>query len=487
MISDNDLVKLIFGFKIRHLRLAKKISYQEMSAETGIAISYLNDIEKGKKYPKPDKINALARVLDVSYDELVSTRADKKLQPVIELLNSEFFKFFPLHEFGISLEKLLDVFSNSPERFSAIISTVLKIARSYQIEKEHFYRIALRSFQDIHDNYFPELEEEARAFRSKYRPAKTQYSVAELTSLLQSLFGIKVDRTTLSGNEKLQVFRSYYHEKKRIFFLNKGLTDAQELFLLSRELGFQHLNIHERPFETTLNKEASFEKLLGNFRASYFASALLMEAEEVVDDLKVVARAADWSPELIANLMRKYQVTPETLLQRFTNILPHFFGIKDLFFIRLKGTEDLISYDITKELHLSRLHTPYHTELAEHLCHRWVSISSIKHIRSSTHDYFVDAQISDYWQSENSYFCMTIAQPSGSYNEGASSVTIGLLMSDSLRATFNFIKDPRVKRRTVHTTCERCSMPDCENRVAPAKRVMQQNLQAEYEAELKKL
>ncbi|MFT6865701.1 MAG: transcriptional regulator with XRE-family HTH domain, partial [Cyclobacteriaceae bacterium] len=61
MISDNDLVKLILGFKIKHLRLQKKVSYQELSQATGLSVSYLNDIEKGKKYPKPDKIRVLAQ------------------------------------------------------------------------------------------------------------------------------------------------------------------------------------------------------------------------------------------------------------------------------------------------------------------------------------------------------------------------------------------------------------------------------------------
>ena len=95
MISDNEVVKLILGFKIKHLRSSKGISYQVLSEETGLSVSYLNDIEKGKKYPKPDKIRALATAFEMDYDDLVSTKADKKLLPVLELLNSGFFKYFP--------------------------------------------------------------------------------------------------------------------------------------------------------------------------------------------------------------------------------------------------------------------------------------------------------------------------------------------------------------------------------------------------------
>ena len=167
MISDNDIHKLILGFKIKHLRTRGGIPYQELSGKTGLSVSYLNDIEKGKKYPKPDKIRALAEAFEIGYDDLVSTKSDKKLQPVIELLNSGFFKFFPSEEFGFNTEKLIDFFSNSPDRISAFISTILKMARSYQIEKEHFYRIALRSYQDMHDNYFPELEASSGELKKK--------------------------------------------------------------------------------------------------------------------------------------------------------------------------------------------------------------------------------------------------------------------------------------------------------------------------------
>ncbi|MEQ9231831.1 MAG: helix-turn-helix domain-containing protein, partial [Cyclobacteriaceae bacterium] len=366
--------------------MRSKTPYQEIAKATGLSISYLNDIEKGKKYPKPDKIAKLAKVFGLEYDELVSTRSDKKLQPVIELLNSDFFKHFPLEEFGVSLEKLIDVFSNSPDRFSAIISTILKMARSYQIEKEHFYRIALRSFQDIHDNYFPEIEQAAVRFQEeKKQSIKAHLTYDQLADWLQEDYDITVDRVSLSKQRKLSSFRSYFHPEKNVLFLNSGLTEAQERFILAKEIGFNYLKLAERPFETRLDKEASFEKLLSNFKASYFASALLINADEFTKDIERIARAADWSSELIDTLMKKYQVTPETLLQRFTNILPHYFGIKDLFFIRLNSTSDLIRYDITKELHLSQIHTPYHNELAEHLCHRWLSISTIKRIRSKKH------------------------------------------------------------------------------------------------------
>ncbi|GAB4249881.1 MAG: hypothetical protein Tsb0034_29200 [Ekhidna sp.] len=489
MLSDNEILKLILGFKIRHLRQKHSIPYQELSRQTGLSVSYLNDIEKGKKYPKPDKIRALATAFEVDYDELVGIKSDKKLLPVIDLLNSGFFKHFPADEFGFNTEKLIDFFSNAPDRISAFISTILKITRSYHIEKEHFYRIALRSYQDMHDNFFPELESVAEEFRSANKIKTDQIIPLDTLRSLVGQLNITIDTSSLAKNKKLNGFRSYFNPDNRVLYLNSGLSEEQERFLLSKEIGFELLMIKERAYETVLEKEASFEKLLNNFKASYFSAALLMPAAAITNDIKKMALATTWKGQLVQGLLTKYQVTPETLIQRFTNILPRFFNISNLFFIRLDGASDknMINYRITKELHLSGLHKPYPNQLAEHLCHRWVSISSIKSVVNSSKSHFIDAQISKYWETDNAYFCISIAQKKRFDQKAGGSITLGLAMNETLKGTFNFIKDPDLKTRQVNTTCERCSMPDCDNRVAPATYVEKKRREEELEEALKTL
>lgn len=486
MISDNDIAKLILGFKIKHLRLQRGIPYQALAEQTGLSVSYLNDIEKGKKYPKPDKISALASAFGVEYDDLVSTKADKKLLPVIELLNSGFFKHFPAEAFGFSVEKIIDVFSNAPDRISAFISTVLKMVRSYQIEKEHFYRVALRSYQDMHDNYFETLEAQALVFQQVHKLSNVP-SQNVLTTILSKDFDIRLEKSTLGGNPDFSSVRSYYSHASKTLYLNDKLSDEQMRFLLAKELGYQYLTLNERSFETNLNKEASFEKLLNNFKASYFAAALLLPEEDFLKDLKELAIATSWSPALIDRLMNDYRVTPETLLQRMTNLLPKHFGVDNLFFIRLDARESMVDYHIMKELHLSGLHNPYQNQLREHLCQRWVSISSIKNLQGNSKAHLIDAQISEYWQTNNGYFCISIAQPNRFNNKNGSSVTLGLAMNERLKGAFNFIKDPSLRRKTVHTTCERCSISDCEHRVASPTFVMQKAKQLALEQALKKL
>ena len=468
-MTEKDKIKLIFAFKVKYMRQQKNLSYQQLKEATGLSTSYLHDIEKGTKYPKIDKINALANAFGVDYNDLVSTKASKKIQPIIDLLNSDFLKVFPMEMFGLSLYKLFELFSNTPDKVNAFISTIIKITRNYQMRNEHFYQAALRSYQDMHDNYFEEIEIAVKEFRKQNKIKGTvPYTTKFLASVLKKRYDISIDRKTLVQKEELKSIRSFFSKKDKTLYINQKLSSAQENFLLSRELGFQFMEIEERPFVTRIVKQDSFEKLFNNFKASYFSVALLMDEEELAKDIRKIAEKKTWHEKSLLQLLNKYDVTPEMLFQRMTNIFPTHFGIKDLFFLRLYGERDLKSYRMTKELHLSQLHNPYGNVRNEHYCRRWISINIIKRLRSSRSKVPIgDAQVSKYWETDNEYLCLSIAKPADNSSKESVSVTIGLLMTEPVRKLFGFLNDPELKVKEVHTTCERCSMPNCGARAMP--------------------
>jgi XRE family transcriptional regulator, fatty acid utilization regulator len=70
----------------------------------------------------------------------------------------------PFEIFGISPADLLELLSDAPTKLSAFISTIIEIGRSYNMSVEQFYFAVLRSYQEMHDNYFPEIEEEVDRF-----------------------------------------------------------------------------------------------------------------------------------------------------------------------------------------------------------------------------------------------------------------------------------------------------------------------------------
>ncbi len=123
---------------------------------------------------------------------------------------------------------------------------------------------------------------------------------------------------------------------------------------------------------------------------------------------------------------------------------------------------------MTKELHLSQLHNPHSNVRNEHYCRRWISIEAMRRLhQQGTTTPVAAAQISQYWQTTNQYLCLSIAKPAhGAGNDGVS-VTVGLLLTPQVRERFRFLSDPDLKVEAVNTTCERCSIFDCEVRVRP--------------------
>lgn len=493
MVNGNFSLKHILGLKVRNLRMDNDLSFQDLSEKTGLSMSYLSEIEKGKKYPKGDKIIALAEALEVSYDDLVSLQVSEKLEPVVNLLQSDFFKEFPLEAFGLEPQKIIELISVSPEKINAFITSVIAIARNYKMRGEHFYYAALRAYQEMNDNYFPDLEAEANAFRKRHSSLLSiPTSVNALKDILDKDFDIKLDRGSLVKNEALRDLRSNYVPHSSKLMINRGLTPAQESFLLGREVAFQQLGINNRPLETPPQREYSFETILNNYKASYFSAALIMPEKEVIKDIKKVARSPKWNRALITELAGKYRATPEMLMQRLTNILPKHFGIKNLFFLRFVGTDDFSQYDLTKELHLSKSHNPHSNGLNEHYCRRWLAIRMIKKLRSTSrinkaNDLLAGAQISKYYGTEDDYLCLSLAFPNVSNTRQSISVTIGFYIDDDLRKRIKFIDDPDIKARIVSTTCERCSWADCEDRIAPPIQVEMQKSHNDILAALDKM
>jgi transcriptional regulator with XRE-family HTH domain len=493
MITENSSLKYLFGLKVRELRLQKKLSFQELADASGMSVSYLSEIEKGKKYPKGDKIIHLAEALDASYDYLVSLKVPKKIEPVAKLLQSKFLREFPLEMFGLDPQKIIEMVSNAPEKINAFLSTILQIARNYEMKQDLFYQAALRSYQEMHDNYFPELEQDVMDFRRKYHLGRGYaVSLEELEKTLSEAFGIKVERDSLKHYADLRHLRSFYLPEKKQLLLNTQLTSGQEKFLIARELAFQHLKFKERPQETPPQQTSTFDELLNNYKASYFSAALLMEKKAVIKDIRHFANMEKYDQEVFLNFLTKYDATPEMLLQRLTNILPKYFGIHNLFFLRFLGTDDFSRYELTKELHLSRFHNPHANQLNEHYCRRWISIGIIKNLRSQQklkkeEQVLTGVQISKYHMTPNQYLCIAIAKPNESNPDESISVTIGFLVDAQLKRNINFLNDPSLTTRIVNTTCERCSITDCNVRMAPPVIIEEQQKETAISEALKKI
>ena len=69
-----DLIHIIFGMKVRQARLEAGLTLTDLARMAEMSPSYLTEIEKGRKYPRADKIVKMAEALGKPYDDLVSIR-----------------------------------------------------------------------------------------------------------------------------------------------------------------------------------------------------------------------------------------------------------------------------------------------------------------------------------------------------------------------------------------------------------------------------
>ncbi len=487
MLTHGQIVRLIFGLKLRELRTEHHLTPAELAKACDVSVSYLNEIEKGKKYPKPDKILTMSRALDVSYDQLTSLTLSRRLAPIGELLQSDLLKEFPLAMFGLDAARIVELVSDAPVRINAFISAVLEIARNYELRQEHFYLAALRSYQELHLNYFEEMEQDVRTFIGQQQPTApatvtAPFNLAQLTRTLTERYQYTIDREVLRDQPGLpKGLRAVFQPKPRRLLLRPGLTSAQEAFVLAREVAFNYLDLKERPYVNAPFPVRSFEEVLNYFKASYFAVALLLEEDALVRDLRQFFELPSWNPGALLDLLTRYNVSHEMFLQRLTNLLPRHFGLSNLFFLRFDQASEGASYELTKELHLTQQHNPHGNELQEHYCRRWVSLRLIEEARQQPGKAVVGAQRSRYYGSPNEYLCLTLARAGGPTEPGVS-VTIGLRCDEALHARVKFLEDPAIVHRIVNETCERCPIPDCLERAAPPTEIERQQRQFRFEA-----
>ncbi|QCX52962.1 helix-turn-helix domain-containing protein [Elizabethkingia sp. JS20170427COW] len=486
MTSESDFIKTIFGLKLKQLRQKKNWSLQDLSDKTKLSKSYLNEIENGKKYPKHDKILQLSEVLNCKFDDLVSTKLDKNLAPFGELLQSDFFKEIPLELFGINKNTLINIMSEAPKQVTAFINTLIEISQNYNLGKERFYFAVLRSFQELHDNYFPEIEEKAQLFVSENNlNLGKNIDIEYLQQILIENFGYEIKFEDFENYGTLGNLRSLYIPEKNLLLLNKLLDKNQRTFILAKEIGFNVLGLNPRPNTYSWVDFSSFKELLNNFYASYFAGCILIPNEDLIEKLEDFFDEPKWSSQKLTELIAHFTNSPETFYYRLTNILPSKFGIKDLFYLCFVKKKDRDKVQILKELHLNQQQAPHANSMNEHYCQRWIAIKNLQELKEN--ETLTSAQISHYNDSGSSYLVLSTSHKNP-FSDGANrSYCIGILLNSTSLKKIKFAKSTSVKSENVGITCETCNLSDCEVRKSPPIRLDKENFNENMKKSIAKI
>ena len=471
MHVDQESLRLIFGLKLRTLRKDKGLSLKSLAQSTGLSASYINEIEKGKKYPRGEKILALADALETDYDDLISLKMKEELQSLSDILGSNLITGLPFDVFGIETRSLFELISQSPKKSGALMATVLELTRQHNIGVESVFRATLRAFLDMHDNYFDELEGSAAEFSKTmkshfsnvHRPSKQ-----ELKDFLKAEYSAEVVETSFEDHPAALRKLDYYvkqNGKRYTLHLNAATSERKKISLLAQEAGYRFLNLKERrpsPLETHLD---SYQQLHNDFCTNYFAAALLYPSKTFVPELKNFASQKAFSESEFAKWMSSYPGSYTMFFERLTQCLPRHLNVDQLFLLRLVKDKKKRSYSIDRELHLSSLHSPHRVSGDQHYCRRWLSCSLFDRVKSPQTP-IVATQISNFTGTDNRYFVLSSAWNQDNDLTQQSCITLGVYLGDRSKKALKFANPEKHSSQTVCSTCEQCPIEDCQERAA---------------------
>ncbi|MFQ5419812.1 MAG: XRE family transcriptional regulator, partial [Anaerolineae bacterium] len=214
---------------------------------------------------------------------------------------------------------------------------------------------------------------------------------------------------------------------------------------------------------------------------------LLMPRAPMLADLNHFFSQSTWQPQLLLDMLSRYEITPEMLMYRFSELIPQFFGIR-LHFLRFHNGRT--NYRLIKQLNMSRLLVPSGIGLHEHFCRRWLSVRILQELEQKsasstpTDPPLVGVQMSEFLESGDKFFCIGIARPLAMRPDVNSSVVIGFRMDTDLKNEVRFTNDPAIPRDIIHETCERCPLTAAQCDVRGAEPVKLLEKQAETERRL---
>ncbi len=486
-----DRLRLILGVKLRSLRQERGLGLKDVARSAGMSVSYLSEIEQGKKYPKPDKLVDLSVALGVPYDDLVSLRVDKGLDSVRDVIESRLLRSFPFELFGVDADSVVRLLAAMPDRTGALVRAVGDVTRSYDAQVEDFLLAALRAYQQMHANRFPDLEAVADALRARLGLADGELpTAARLRASLEADHGYAVDTERLPSSPDLASFRSVLAGTPAapVLYVNGALHDEQLAFLYARELGFLALDARHRPSTSSWIEVERFEQVLDHFRGSYVAGAVLLPAALVDAELRRLAEMPRWDEATVLGWLDGFRATPEMLFHRLTQRLPDALGLDEFYFLRFhhdtsaRGASE--SYRLTKTFNLSAVPVPYGIAADEHYCRRWPEMRALASLNERQRTAVGQGRTDDRpvvmaqrqhfvagvggSPADADFFAVAVARPLALAPGTNSAVALGLRRTRATARRVQVWSDPALPDVDVGLTCERCPIADCAVRAASA-------------------
>src|SRR6516164_956198 len=269
-----------FGQRLRHLRRARGLTLAELGARVGRAPSALSLLENGRREPKLSLIEALAKALSVSPDELL------RPQPPSRRAQLE-----------ITLEEAL-----RRERTRPTVTP----------EEARLANAELRHAMRARGNYFPEIERQA----AEALDAVGYRGGALSQSTLMAIVGHHGFTVSYADDLPRSVRSVTDLRHRRIYLKQEPVGVHSPRTILLQTLGHFVLD-HDIPRDF-----ADF--LRQRVEANYFAAAVLVPERFAARFLAEAMQARELSVE---DLRDVFSVSYEMAAHRFTNLASHHLGL----------------------------------------------------------------------------------------------------------------------------------------------------------------
>lgn len=191
-----------------------------------------------------------------------------------------------------------------------------------------------------------------------------------------------------------------------------------------------------------------------------------------IKDINDLFAQVKWNENLVGDLIKKYDATPEMFFQRLANLSGKVWGLNRYLFLRFNKIAGMNKFDLTKEVRLNINQNPGGYQTSEHYCRRWISVELLKNIESELQGIDSGGKMkigiihSRFHDTDDEYLSFSIAQQNVLDKNTFTSVTLGLYIDDQLKSKIKFWNDSSILFRVVNNTCEMCNLSDCVERVS---------------------
>lgn len=321
------------GLKLRSLRVARNVKQADAARELGVSPAYLNLIEKGKRvmpfpllwkalrYFEQDPEHFMANLGEGRVDEALAKLLD---EPLLKSLNFDPESLQHLSaepKLAGTVAALFHLYKNTRTQLENVLAQLSAEERA-RSSQEAPAKVGMRfdyspfdevsDFLERHQNYFPELEEQAESLRRDFELDR-QLTSKHLTYVLEKKFGFQVDYEDAPSGSS--VVRRLDIEKKTLT-LSPTLTEQPLKFQLAASLGLKILDetrLLDRLTGASPMKHQETFRLIKVNLANYFAGALMLPYGDFFKEVQRTRYDVEW-------LSSVFGTTYETVAHRLCNL-----------------------------------------------------------------------------------------------------------------------------------------------------------------------